>query len=261
MKKVFLFEDREQAEKLFKDWPETLIWSCLQGIMGNIYTDNPEGPDCAVAVLGDFAFFAGRPSKALLLGHEVWRKQQGVQKDFMILTPQNRDWEKVMEDCYGPKIQKAVRYAIKKEGDIFDKERLREVVKGLPEQYELRFIDRELYEYCKKTQWCEDFISNYATAGEYERLGLGVMILKDGIPVSGASSYSSYQDGIEIEIDTRKDFRRRGLAYAAGAALILECLERGLYPSWDAHNKASVALARKLGYHYSHEYTVFEAEF
>lgn len=42
------------------------------------------------------------------------------------------------------------------------------------------------------------------------------------------------------------------------AKLILECLEEGLYPSWDAQNKWSVALAEKLGYHFSHEYVAYE---
>ena len=50
----------------------------------------------------------------------------------------------------------------------------------------------------------------------------------------------------------------KGLAYACGAKLILECLEEGLYPSWDAQNKWSVALAEKLGYHFSHEYVAYE---
>ena len=45
-----------------------------------------------------------------------------------------------------------------------------------------------------------------------------------------------------------------------GAALILECLERGLYPSWDAHTEISAALAEKLGYHVSHPYVVYEVE-
>ena len=49
-----------------------------------------------------------------------------------------------------------------------------------------------------------------------------------------------------------------GLLAAAAAGLILECLERGLYPSWDAANLSSVALAEKLGYTFSHEYTAFE---
>ncbi len=48
-----------------------------------------------------------------------------------------------------------------------------------------------------------------------------------------------------------------GLAYACGARLILECLARGIYPSWDAHNLESAALAEKLGYHYDRPYTAF----
>lgn len=76
--------------------------------------------------------------------------------------------------------------------------------------------------------------------------------------IAGASSYSRYDKGIEIEIDTREDHRRKGLAYVCGAKLILECLEEGLYPSWDAQNKWSVALAEKLGYHFSHEYVAYE---
>lgn len=92
----------------------------------------------------------------------------------------------------------------------------------------------------------------------YQQLGLGVVICKDGIPVAGASSYSSYQGGIEIEIDTKEEYRRKGLAYCSAAKLILECLDRDLYPSWDAQNPWSVALAEKLGYHFSHEYIAFE---
>ncbi len=34
---------------------------------------------------------------------------------------------------------------------------------------------------------------------------------------AGASSYSVYKGGIEIEIDTSSEYRRRGLATACGA--------------------------------------------
>ena len=80
----------------------------------------------------------------------------------------------------------------------------------------------------------------------------------DGEVVSGASSYSSYTGGIEVEVDTKEEYRRNGLATACAAKLIIECLKRNLYPSWDAQNKWSVALAEKLGYHYSHAYTAYE---
>jgi len=92
-------------------------------------------------------------------------------------------------------------------------------------------------------------VSQYKDYKAYKNLGLGIVVLKDGELVAGASSYSRYDRGIEIEIGTQEDHRRKGLAYACGAKLIL------LYPSWDAQNKWSVT----LGYHFSHEYVAYEA--
>ncbi len=92
----------------------------------------------------------------------------------------------------------------------------------------------------------------------YQKYGLGAVLLKDGEPVSGASSYSSYQGGIEVQIITREDQRRKGLASICAAKLILECLKRNWYPSWDAKNKWSVVLSEKLGYHFDREYAAYE---
>ena len=58
---IFAMENPQNAEELFKDWQETMIWSCLQGIMGKIYADDLSIPTTAMAVLGDFTFFAGEP--------------------------------------------------------------------------------------------------------------------------------------------------------------------------------------------------------
>ena len=110
----------------------------------------------------------------------------------------------------------------------------------------------------RNSGWARDLVSQFKDYETYERLGLGVVVYKDQELVAGASSYSRYREGIEIEIDTREDHRRKGLAYGCGARLILECLKRGLYPSWDAQNLWSAALARKLGYHFSHAYTAYE---
>ena len=83
-------------------------------------------------------------------------------------------------------------------------------------------------------------------------------IRKDTRFVSGASSYTRYREGIEIEVDTIESERRKNLALISCSALILRCLDEGLYPSWDAHNMGSVHLAEKLGYEFDHEYTAYE---
>jgi len=250
---IFKLNAAQKAEKIFGDWKETLIWSCLQKIMGEIYVDNLENPQSAMAILGDFCFFAGELNKEL-----VTFKPENCKQDFIIMIPQNDGWADLIASQYKARAKKVIRYAIKKEENIFDRNKLQGIIHALPSEYSIKMIDEEIFNWCKENDWSRDLVSQFENYEMYRRLGLGAVILKEEIPVSGASSYSRYQDGIEIEIDTKEEYRRKGLAYTCGAKLILECLERNLYPSWDAQNKWSVALAEKLGYHYSHDYTAFE---
>lgn len=242
---------KESVHKLFDNWDETMIWSCLQGIMGEIHTNLSE--DAAMAILGDFAFFAGSPSEEL-----VRFKPESCRQDFIIMVPQNARWADLIEKCYGDRAKKVTRYAFKKEPDVFDVEKLEKAASSLADGYELRLIGESEYLMCRNHGWANDLVSQYRDYAAFKESGLGVVVIKDGELAAGASSYSTYDKGIEIEIDTREDQRRKGLAYACGSKLITECLERGLYPSWDAQNKWSAALARKLGYHFSHEYTAYE---
>ncbi|MBO4668373.1 MAG: GNAT family N-acetyltransferase, partial [Lachnospiraceae bacterium] len=114
------------------------------------------------------------------------------------------------------------------------------------------------YDRCLENPVTADFVSSFATKEKYLEDGRGVVILKDGQIVSGASSYTRYKEGIEIEVDTAEPERRKNLALIACSALILRCLSEGLYPSWDAQNMGSVHLAEKLGYEFDHTYTAYE---
>ena len=96
-------------------------------------------------------------------------------------------------------------------------------------------MDENQYEKALKGRWSRDLCSQFDGFQDYRRRGIGVCAVENGELVSGASSYTVYSGGIEIEIDTREDRRRKGLALACGAKLILLCLERGIFPSWDAH--------------------------
>lgn len=58
---VYDLKDTEKVSRIFEGWDETLIWSCLQGIMGNIYVTDREHPVSAMAILGDFAFLPESP--------------------------------------------------------------------------------------------------------------------------------------------------------------------------------------------------------
>lgn len=255
MKAISDITQRDDIRALFGSWEETIIYSCLDETMGKIYAGSEIPARSAAAVLGDFRFVAGTPSDALLKDLQAL-----CPCGFAILVPQNAEWASVIESVYGSRARKVTRYATKKDPDTFDIEALYGTVAEIPPGYELRMIDSELYESCKATPPFCDLVSNFGDYAAFARLGLGVVALFGGEVVSGASSYSSYSGGIEIEVDTREDFRRRGLAYFCAAKLICECRRRSLYPSWDAQNKISLALAEKLGYRFSHEYTAYEIQ-
>ena len=237
----------DKAAALFSSWSDTLIASCLQGTMGKLYV----AQDSAAAYLGDFSFYAGTPSEELL------RFKPDPESGFVIMVPENPEWAHLMETIYGSKANRITRYAIRKDA-VFNREHLEKLKAQLPKGFALGLLDKNDYDYCQQNSWCIDWVSQFDSYGDFEARGLGMVVKKDGIPVSGASSYSVYQGGIEIEIDTHPDYRRQGLATVAAAGLILECLDRQLYPSWDAANRWSVALAEKLGYTFSHEYTAYE---
>ncbi len=244
---LYELEDTSKVKELFAGWNETLIFSCLQKIMGKVYVSDTEQPKSAFAFVGCFGFYAGIPDKEIVMDRP---------DGFVIMTPQNNEWAKLIEECY-PLAKKVTRYAIKKD-TIFDRTMLQNEIKKLPAGYELKKIDADIYDRCLENPATEDFVSAFESKEKYLQMGRGMVILKNGIIVAGASSYTRYREGIEIEVDTIEPERRKHLATIACSALILNCLEEGLYPSWDAQNMNSVHLAEKLGYEFDHEYAAYE---
>lgn len=72
--------------------------------MGEIYADDLENPKSALALLGDFAFFAGEPNRELALF-----KAEGRSQHFIIMIPQNEAWGALLERTWGAKAKKVSR--------------------------------------------------------------------------------------------------------------------------------------------------------
>ena len=131
---VYELADTEKATVLFEGWSETLIWSCLQRVMGKIYVTDLEKPQSALAFVGCFAFYAGEPDREL-----VMHKPAG----FVIMTPQNEAWASFIEECW-PSAKKETRFSIRKDTQ-FDIPALKKMAETIPEGYELQRIDAEIY--------------------------------------------------------------------------------------------------------------------
>lgn len=245
--------ETEKIIPFMKKISDSLIISCIQGYVGRAWINDREHPTAARVISGDFCFLGGTPDEEL-----VRNIPQEDQKGVLVLVSDSNAWEEIIRNVYGERAERKTRYAIKNEGDIFDREKLRGYAQAVDSEYRLRFIDEELYHQVLCEEWSSEFCSQYKNWEYFHRYGLGVVALHDGKVVAGASSYGSYRKGIEVAVVTREDYRRRGLSTACAAQLILACLERGLYPHWDAANMMSVGVAEKMGYHYDREYTAYE---
>jgi len=248
-------EARRCAAPLFANVQDVAVWSALEGCMGHLWTLGGDAPRAALCESGDFLFLGGaadEPETRALL--EAWRSERAGR--FIILAPCQPACGDLIADVFGKTARHAQRYAFHKGGERF--EHLETFVQAAPADVELRFFDRGLYALALASGWSRDFCSLFDSAEDFLARGIGVAALKNGELVGGASSYLRSQRCIEIQVETRADMRRQGIAAACCAKLITACLERGLYPSWDAANRESARLAKRLGYRESHTYDVWE---
>lgn len=223
-----------------------MVRACVQGHMGRIDT---WGGDSALAVLGDFCFLSGRPVPELV-----------EKADAPILVPDGDGWAVLITELLGRRAVPFTRYATRHVPENFDYDKLKSFTKALPEGFQIAPICKGMWPVMMARSWSCDLCGNFTGGADFERRGLGFAALWEGEPVAGAASYAVCDGAIEIEIDTNPDFRRRGLATACGARLILACLDRGIYPSWDAHDRRSLSLAEKLGYQLDRPYTAYWVE-
>lgn len=267
LKNIYRIEpDRRQIlQPLTAHLTDTMILSCLQGCMGEAYADDPKHPRSARLDVADFSFLCGQPDAELTSLKPAGQLVDGKirDRDFMIMIPEHEGWADLIENCFGQNCKRVSRYAFHHSSEGFDRKKLRRASTSLDDSYEIRRIDREIYGQSlsvswNQKKWASDWCGQFGSYENYRDHGLGMAVLHEGELVAGASSYAYCRGGIEIQIDTREDYRRRGLACACASALILECLDRGIYPGWDAQNPFSAGLARKLGYRDAGEYAAYE---
>lgn len=248
-------ELRRNLASFFESMTDTMILSCIQGHMGEAWVDNLENPTMIELIVGEFVFLAGKAK-----GEEAEELIINIPINSFILA-ENKSWGNLIENFYSECVTKIKRYSFLKDKKHLDYEYIKSLIDNLPKGYELKKADKEFLDKYSIEKISEDFVAQFNSVDDYLNRGIGYYIVKDGEVVSGASSYSIYDDGIEIEIDTDVNHRNKRLATVVAAALIIDCLDNGLYPSWDAANLTSLKLAKKLGYKFNEEYEVYNVNY
>lgn len=228
---------------------DTLIDASVNGYHGKIYVDHLEEPTMCQILIADFTFFIGDANHPLAI-----ELIYNVPK-WIIAVPTSDQWKKLILQHHHNHCEITKRFSFTHE--TIDKELLLPLINQLPQQYKLKRIDKELAFKVMQERWCDGMVINFKGINDYLENGLGFCILEDDKIVAGASSYIRFNGGIEVEIDTRPDYRKQGLATIVGAYLIHYCLEHNLVPHWDAENDYSIRIAEKFGYTIDRIYEAF----
>ncbi|KAG5501039.1 hypothetical protein GH5_04628 [Leishmania sp. Ghana 2012 LV757] len=218
----------------------SMVRSALEGHMGEIAVRGSSAAATLAARLtvGVFAFLAGAPDAELVNSVTA-----------SIVVPVQPDWIPLIE-AHLPALKPYTRYPMVATTDSFDVKLLQRYAASCPAGYVIVAITEAHAEHARKMDWSSDLCGSFRDAADFAARGIGFVALEraTGDIAAGASSFAICDGGIEVEVDTAESHRRRGLALACSARLVLECLKRGLYPSWDAHVPHSAHLAEKLGY-------------
>lgn len=231
-----------------------VLWSCIEGKMGKGWVNSKEEPTIAIVVVADFCYLLGciKDKKDEIKIKELLEKCKRK-----IIVADDISWVSILEKYYPNSFKRFSRYSIKRESDVFQKNILNGFISAVEQEFKIQRIDEPIYYKVLDDKFMADCCSNFSSLEEFLKYGMGYVIVHNEEIISGASSYSCCEGFIDITIGTKKEYRQKGLALACASKLILECLEKNIYPVWDAVDLRSLALAEKLGYHLDKEYEVY----
>ena len=240
---------RQPLRPLFAEFPglHGCVDAVLDGSMGTARADDAVRP--AVGLLDlDFYLLAGDPNASA--AEEAVRS---LEPPGSIVTS-SADWEPLLRRVWCDAVKTRTRVAF--QPGAWDQTRLRSFIDALPDGFALKRIGSE--DAARFAELADSLVYNFPSLDEFVARGAGFGVEHEGRFVSGCASFALSTHSLEFEIQTHVDFRRRGLASAAAAAMIEHCIDHGLRPEWDAHNDMSAALATKLGFVEPAPYTAYE---
>lgn len=99
--------------------------------------------------------------------------------------------------------------------------------------------------------------ANYADFDDFSKRGSGAVILHENEIVSSASSFLTFDGGVELDVSTAPSHRGKGLADHCVFAMMEDCASRNLTVHWDAQNLPSTKMAESHGFTVEQEYAVY----
>lgn len=221
-----------------------VIDSVLEGRLGTAWVNDPAVPEAARLDLGCYAVFGGDPFAPgvgrLVAGVPAGREPEGKE---WVIEP-SVAWRSALGNVH-PDLQDRSMQTYS--ASRLDPSRLVAWSRALPAGFVMARMDAAM-----ASQLDEDLqphaLQVFGGVADFAANGLGFCALDGDRVACAATSYAVSSREVEVAIACRSAYRRRGLARATAAALLVNCLESGLVPAWSASNPVSQYLAERLGY-------------
>ena len=237
--------------ELFKTWKKYMVLYGLKSQIGTVYRNSDR--TTSFYDIGNFLYLAGE------LNSRFWEdfvRQYGL--DYKIIISEDTKWQDFLHRQVG--LISFTRYSFKDKAN-FQVEFLNDLVSQLEKGYNIVPIDNRIYNCLSEEEWSQDLQGDFESYQDFTlKGGFGFVILKNNEVIAGISSGLVYREAVEVEVATRPNEQGNGFAKKLGAAMILESLNRDMFPLWDAHNEASKKVAEFLGYELVEPYEAFELD-
>lgn len=243
--------ERKILHKFFETfrYQRVFIDGTLDGHFGKAWADDPQIPQ--VALLNHALAYLGGDA-SIPTARELAKKAISVSESVFVSS---EEWGKHLLEIHGNQFV-PVRWTSfsSKSINIY---RIRQLKQQIPAGFTVKRIDQEIANHL-----FEEGVLIYRT---YERSpekfvneGVGFCVYDGAKIASVINSMAIYNGKLKGNIETLGPYRGCGLATAVAAHLVEYCLENKIEYCWEATNKASIAVAKKLGFIEEGQMTVYQ---
>ena len=101
-------------------------------------------------------------------------------------------WRELIEGQFPGRFRRQTRYAMQKNRDGFDTDRLKRFAGQLPAGFSLRPVDKNWFERLKEGEWSKDFVSQFSDYEQYSRCGGGFLAVEEKTKRSAGPPLTSF---------------------------------------------------------------------
>ncbi|WP_067619474.1 GNAT family N-acetyltransferase [Alicyclobacillus acidiphilus] len=253
-------------EAVFLPSPLSILEGSIDGV---VFVDHADNPSCAAIMSPNLIggrLVGAATEPAFVNGFVETMRQRftsehgTVKAPFVFYSTVSETWDSALFEVFGYRIFRTDRTQFRFHRDAFERLPVGQVADEV--NVCVRRIDPDVTSaFPELTRNIEGL---WGSVERFLHYGCGwVAISEDGRFVG--KCYSAFVGGgsAELGIDVDKSLRGSGVGFCLAQRFIQDCLKMDITPNWtcDTLNKASVNLAKKLGFEYERPYYLFTAPF